>query len=275
MQKSFPVIILTLLSAYLFSCTGKQGDAQQSNGETSANTEIDNMLTPEEIAEGWGLLFDGESVENWRGVYKDSFPAVGWTVENGHLVVLASDGGESTHGGDIITKAQYAEFELSLEAKLLEGGNSGIKYYVVEMQPNPKGSAIGPEFQLLDDAKHPDATKGRFGNRTIGSLYDLIPASKDKKPSPIGEWNKVRLVSKGGVVQHWLNGELVVEYTRGSQAFRDSVAVSKYKAIMEDNGYVGKYAPFGEAPEGHILLQDHGDRVEFRNIKIRNLGSGI
>ena len=228
-------------------------------------SQTPNTLTAKEKKDGWKLLFDGKTTTGWRGAYKDKFPSRGWSVENGLLTIQKSDGSESQSFGDIVTDAEYSDFDLSFDFKLTEGANSGVKYFVVEQQPKPKGSAYGLEFQVLDDDKHPDAKLGRDGNRTVGSLYDLIPAS-DKKANPIGQWNTGRVVSRGMHVEHWLNGKKVVEYERGSPAFRDAVAKSKYKA--PDYNTNGR---FGEAPKGHILLQDHGEQVSYRNIKIKAL----
>jgi hypothetical protein len=221
----------------------------------------DNTLTTEELKKGWKLLWDGKTTQGWKGAFIDNFPEKGWKIENGELIVLKNDGGESTNGGDIITTDYYDNFELTLEVKLTYGANSGIKYFVDPTYLVPKGSAKGLEFQLLDDALHPDAKNGRDCNRTMGSLYDLIAADKNKKTSPIGEWNKIRIVSKNMKVEHWLNGMKVVEYTRGSKEYADLVAISKYKDIPD----------FGLKPKGPILLQDHGDEVHFKNIKIKIL----
>lgn len=228
----------------------------------TANSQ-DNQLTQKEKKEGWQLLFDGKTTNGWKGAFLPGFPAKGWKVENGLLNVQSSGGSESTNGGDIITLTDYTNFELSVDFKITEGANSGIKYFVDAAQPvpaNPK-SAIGLEFQVLDDDRHPDAKLGINGNRTIGSLYDLIPAIYNKPVKAIGEWNTARIVSIGNHVEHWLNGTMVVAYERGSDAFKTIVAGSKYKDI----------AGFGLAPKGRILLQDHGNEVYYKNIKIRKL----
>jgi hypothetical protein len=224
-----------------------------------------NTLTTKEKKEGWQLLFDGKTSKGWRGAYADKFPEKGWLIEDGLLTISKTDGSESTHFGDIVTDGEYRDFDLMFDFKLTDGANSGLKYFVVEEKPKPKGSAYGLEFQVLDDDKHPDAKLGRNGNRTVGSLYDLIPA-KDKKANPIGEWNTGRVVSKGSHVEHWLNGKKVLEYERGSEEFRKLVGLSKYSAASYN-----AHGRFGEAPTGHILLQDHGDRVSFRNMKIKAL----
>jgi hypothetical protein len=226
-----------------------------------------NTLTADEKAAGWRLLWDGKTTDGWRSAKAEAFPAQGWEVKDGLLTVLASGGAESTAGGDIITRERFSSFELVADFQITPGANSGIKYFV---QPNldpitgtgaksATGSAIGLEFQILDDARHPDAKLGRDGNRTIGSLYDLIPAAAGKQPNPIGEWNTARILVHGAHVEHWLNGAKVLEYERGPAAFRAIVAQSKYKNIPG----------FGEWADGHILLQDHGNRVSFRNLKIR------
>ncbi len=219
-----------------------------------------NMLTEEEKKEGWQLLFDGTTTQGWRGATMDSFPAKGWEVRDGMLVVQASGGGEAAFGGDIVTTAEYSSFELKVDFRLTEGANSGIKYFVTEEQPKTPGSALGLEYQLLDDARHPDAAKGINGNRKLASLYDLIPAT-GTQPKPIGEWNQARILVRGRHVEHWLNGVKVLEYERGGEEFLAHKAESKFK---ERPG-------FGESEKGHILLQDHGDQVFFRNIKIRIL----
>ncbi|MCP5532809.1 MAG: DUF1080 domain-containing protein [Akkermansiaceae bacterium] len=235
---------------------------------TAENPAPPNTLTAAEKAAGWQLLWDGHSSEGWRSPKTGSFPARGWEMKDGVLTVRPSGGGESSGGGDIVTIERFSRFDLRVDFRITERANSGIKYLVQPDlspidrktgRPAAVGSAIGLEFQILDDKRHPDAKMGRDGNRTIGSLYDLAAAAATKAPEPIGEWNTARVLVTGNHVEHWLNGVKILEYERGSRAFRDLVAASKYKDIPG----------FGEWPDGHILLQDHGDRVSFRNIKIR------
>jgi Domain of Unknown Function (DUF1080) len=223
---------------------------------------VPNNLTSYEKKNGWKLLFDGVDSKGWVGANKDHFPDKGWAVSDGVLKVLSSEGKESAGGGDIVTTGQYSAFDLSFDFKLTTGANSGVKYFVTLSEKN-QGSAIGLEYQLLDDKVHPDAKLGRDGNRTLASLYDLIPAKKqDRFVHRIGEWNTGRIiVYPNNHVEHYLNGLKVLEYERGSQTFRDLVAISKYKV----------WDHFGEAAKGHILLQEHGFEVSFRSIKIREL----
>lgn len=223
---------------------------------------LKNELTPEEKSQGWKLLFDGKTNQGWVGAYKNTFPEKGWTIEDGILKIQKSDGSESTNFGDIVTTEEFTVFDLAFDFNITEGANSGVKYFVTLSEGN-KGSAIGLEYQILDDALHPDAKMGRDGNRTLSSLYDLIKAEKQprfvRKP---GEWNQGRVVVyPDNKVEHYLNGVKVLEYQRGSQAYRDLVAISKYKV----------WNRFGEAQKGRILLQDHGDQVSYKNIKIKTL----
>ncbi len=190
----------------------------------------------------------------------NDFPKKGWAIEDGILKVNKGDGGESTNGGDIVTKRMYKNFILSVDFKITEGANSGIKYFVNPDLNKGAGSAIGCEFQILDDEKHPDAKMGVKGNRQVASLYDLIPAPKDK-PFNKKEWNTATIVVKGNHVEHWLNGVKVIEYTRNNAMWNALVAYSKYR----------DWPNFGNAEEGHILLQDHGDEVWFKDIKIKEL----
>ncbi len=221
---------------------------------------IPNTISDREAQEGWTLLWDGKTSNGWRGAKSGTFPSKGWFIENDILKVLKSDGGESTNGGDIVTIQKYKNFELSVDFKITEGANSGIKYFVDTELNKGEGSSIGCEFQILDDQKHPDAKLGVNGNRKLGSLYDLIPAPEDK-PFRKGFFNRATIIVKDNHVEHWLNGVKIVEYERGSQMWRALVNYSKYQV----------WPTFGEASTGHILLQDHGDEVWFRNIKIKEL----
>ncbi|MNL14124.1 hypothetical protein D3C87_1350540 [compost metagenome] len=221
-----------------------------------------NNVSSQEKKSGTNLLFNGIDSKGWRSIDANHFPKKGWEIKDGEITVLKANGGESTNGRDIITDKQYSAFDLSFEFKLTPGANSGVKYFVT-MQEETKGSAIGLEYQLLDDEKHPDAKMGKNGNRTMASLYDLIPSLKHvRAPRPIGEWNRGRImVTPDNQVTHYLNGIKVLTYRRGSPEFKELVAGSKYK----------DWPNFGEAEKGHILLQDHGDEVHFRNIKIKEL----
>jgi len=225
---------------------------------------IPNTLTQEEKINGWKLLFDGKTSTGWVGAYKDKFPDTGWVISDGMINVHETQGKEGGTGGDIVTKDMYKAFDLSFEFRLTAGANSGVKYFVrLSQEEKNSGSAIGLEYQVLDDSLHPDAKLGRNGDRTLSSLYDLIPANKQRRfIHAIGQWNTGRIiVYPNNHVEHYLNGVKVLEYERGSQAFKDLVAISKYKIWHE----------FGEAPEGHLLLQDHGNDVSYRSIKIRIL----
>ena len=222
---------------------------------------IPNNLSAQEAAQGYKLLFNGTDFTGWRGVQSDKMPARRWSVHDGIIQVSPSDGSET--GNDIVTTEQYSVFELVFEFRLTEGANSGVKYFVNEDYDSGGKSGIGLEYQILDDDKHPDAKQGVVGNRTLASLYDLIPSYKpdrrfQRKP---GEWNQGRIVVlPDNTVQHWLNGFKVVEYERKSNIFRALVARSKYE----------KWDGFGMNDRGPILLQDHGDQVSFRSIKIKS-----
>ncbi len=235
------------------------------NVRTRQVSYLPNHVTERERRLGWRLLWDGKTTRGWRGAKLKRFPDSGWKIGNGILTVLPSGGGESSNGGDIVTIDRFSDFELEVDFRISEGANSGIKYFVNTELNKGEGSAIGLEFQILDDRRHPDASLGVGGNRTIGSLYDLIPAVNLAEPDRpirfkgIGQWNRARIVARGSHVEHWLNGVKLLEYERGTQIFRALVAKSKYHV----------WPNFGEAESGHILLQDHGDEVSFRSIKIR------
>ncbi len=230
---------------------------------------LNNTLSQREKNEGWELLWDGKTGNGWRGAKLKTFPQNGWNIGNGVLSVEENDGKESTNGGDIVTIKKYKNFELEVDFKLTKGSNSGIKYFVDTELNKGKGSSIGCEYQILDDKLHPDAKNGVDGNRTLASLYDLITANAHKfspnesTPKRVNRygWNRAKVIVKGNFVEHYLNGVKVVEYTRSTPEWKKMVAGSKYKV----------WPNFGEAEEGHILLQDHGDEVFYKNIKIKIL----
>jgi hypothetical protein len=230
---------------------------------------LDMQLTPGQVEAGWKFLWDGKTSEGWRGARLESFPEKGWKMEDGVLTVESSGGAESANGGDIVTIKKYKDFILEVDFRITKGANSGIKYFVDPDLNTGAGSAIGCEYQILDDKDHPDAQEGIPGTRTVASLYDLIKADaleygQDNNPKRfkgVGTWNRARIEVRGANVAHYLNGIKVVEYERGTQMWRALVAYSKYK----------DWPAFGEAESGHILLQDHGDEVSFKNVKILEL----
>jgi len=231
---------------------------------------LPNELTENEKLDGWKLLWDGKTTNGWRGAKISTFPEKGWQISDGILQVLPSNGGESTNGGDIVTEKKYKNFILEADFIFSKGANSGIKYFVDTELNKGAGSSIGCEFQILDDDVHPDAKLGVNGNRTMGSLYDLIKANglefnpnlpREKYVNGYDQWNRARIVVQGNLVQHYLNGIKVIEYTRNTQMWRSLVAYSKYK----------DWPGFGDQDSGNILLQDHGNEVKFRSIKIKEL----
>ncbi|MBI1361123.1 MAG: DUF1080 domain-containing protein [Alphaproteobacteria bacterium] len=218
----------------------------KTTGESAA---APNMLTSAEKAAGWQELFDGKTLDGWRLYHADAAGAP-WSVEDGAITVSGT-------GPDLITKDEYGDFELSVDWKISPAGNSGIIYLVKDVLEAPQTYNTGPEMQVLDDARHPD---GKLPSHRAGALYDLvapsIPAAR-----PVGEWNTARIRVKDGHITHWLNGTKVVESPYGDDAWRKMVAGSKFKDMPL----------FGKASSGHIALQDHGDQVWYRNIKIRKL----
>lgn len=238
---------LTFLSAIFVGCTVENAENENSQSTSDMTQEMND---------DWEVLFDGESTEHWRGYGMDMFPSEGWSVENGELIFRAPESGSA--GLDIITKETYSDFELRLDWMISEGGNSGIFYHILEQNRAIYWS--GPEFQILDNENHPDASQGVDGNRLSASLYDLIPANP-QNTNPHGEWNSVRIISSGPMIEHWQNGEKVVEYERWTEEWFDMLHDSKFRC----------YPEFGAIREGHIGLQDHGDEVRFRNIRIRRL----
>jgi len=224
------------------------------------NSKNDNSLTKKEIKAGWKLLFDGKTNEGWMNAGTKAFPPSGWEIKGGTLIVNPKAKGPGG-GGDIVTKEKFTNFELVVDFMYKPAANSGIKYFIDTESEGGKLASIGCEYQVLDDKLHPDAKAGINGNRTLSSLYDLIPARKDKIDNGPDKWNQAKIVVNGNKVQHWLNGQMTLEYERGNQAWKDLVATSKFKS----------YPGFGEVKQGRILLQEHGDYVTYKNIKIREI----
>ncbi len=208
----------------------------------------DNQLTAAEKTAGWKLLFDGTTTKGWHAIGKPEFPKKGWTVEGGEIRLPKKAG-----AGDIVTEELFGDFELLCDWKIEEGTNSGIKYNLPDATKN-----IGCEYQILDDVNHPDG-KLHDGTRTTAGLYDVIAPAANKKLNPPGQWNTTRILVKGNHVEHWLNGTKTVEFDFGSDAFKEAVAGSKFKGM----------STWGVKTKSPILLQDHGDPVVFKNIKIR------
>ncbi len=228
-------MLITLLSTALFSC------------QTKSDWEY--------------LLKDGE-VSQWRSDRNDSFPEAGWTVEGDVLIVNALQEEDSLKAGNLVTRNTYGNFELYFEWKMITG-NSGVKYFVPGKGDSWDLYGPGPEFQLLDDDNHPWMLEGKMlpnDYHTLGACYELYEADSAKKPAPLGEWNSSRIVSKDGLVEHWLNGKKILEYNRFSADFANRVSKSKFR----------EFSKFGQVERGHILLQDHPGEVHFRNIKIKS-----
>ena len=225
---------------------------------------IDNFLSEDQISKGWRFLWDGKTTKGWRGAKLKTFPTEGWLIQDSLLKVVANGGLESARGGDIVTEKKFSNFELELDFKITKGANSGIKYFVDTEMNKGEGSSIGLEFQILDDKNHIDAKKGVLGNRKVASLYDLITAqnlqeSRGKRDVKPYTWHRARIIVNGSHVEHWLDNIKMLEFNRHSQTFNSLVNYSKYQ----------KWPGFGQADSGHILLQEHGDEVHFKNIKIR------
>lgn len=253
---------LLLLFAAVFFTLNCNAVAPQKKQGANEKTAL-NALTPAEKAKGWILLFDGKSTEGWRGYNKTNFPS-DWSIADASLKLKGSGNGEAgaTTGGDLVYGAQkFSNFDLKIEWKISEGGNSGI-FYLAQEVPGKEIWRTAPEFQVLDNDRHPDAMLGKDGNRMAGSLYDLIPA-KPQNTKPAGEWNSAEIIVYQGTVVHKQNGETILEYHLWTPEWNELVKNSKFPTYNPDWAKVAK--------EGLIGLQDHGNDVWYRNIKIRKL----
>jgi len=257
-------LFLNLVTLMLLPIMAGQvnGQQQNMNKDKKAKPFIlpDNTLSKKEKKDGWNLLFDGKTSTSWMNPITKKFPESGWEIKEGVLSVSPATKAQGG-GGDIVTIKTYRNFDLVVDFKYTPGANSGIKYFVDTESNNGSLASIGCEYQVLDDKLHPDAKLGKDGDRTLSGLYDLIPPKKDKIDNGANNWNKAEIIVRGNKIQHWLNGKLTVEYERGNDSWRALVATSKFK----DSPY------FGEVQDGRILLQDHGNQVFYKNIKIKEL----
>jgi hypothetical protein len=237
-----PLVAITLLAASAALAAAPQTDSAP------------NTLTAAEKSAGWTLLFDGRTLDGWRGYKKADVAGLRWKIDDGALSLPAATA-PGTRAGDIISKDTFEQFELVFDWRIAPGGNSGVKYFILE----DRDSAIGHEYQVIDDERHADAKVG--SHRQTAAFYDVLPAA-DRPLKPAGEWNTTRIVVRGQTVEHWLNGKKVLQYELGSPALKAAIEKSKFKGIER----------FGTRQNGHILLQDHGNQVWFRTIKIHRLG---
>jgi hypothetical protein len=253
-----------LLPLIAITCFTAQGchpgdDAPDASEAAILPAAEHNTLTPQEVAAGWRLLFDGVSTDGWRGYNREAFPEHGWDVGDGNLIVFASDGSEEGLGGDIVTEARFADFELSFEFKVSPVGNSGV-FYLVEEHEGEEMWMVAPEFQVLDDTAYIEMGTMDMYKHLTGDNYDLHP-SVVTAPNAVGEWNHGRIVVDGAHVEHWLNGQMSVEY---------EIRSPEWQALVDQS----KFAPhdhYGMASSGRIGIQDHGHEIRYRNIKIRPL----
>jgi len=259
--------LMLITIGLIISCSQpskKEEEVKEETSESMTETVADNTLSEKEQAEGWMLLFDGVSNEGWRGYQKTYFPKA-WTVVDGTLHIQGSGRGElgAEEGGDIIYENKvFGDFHFKLEWKVDSAANSGIFYRGQETDEYDYIWQTTPEMQVLDNANHPDAGKGKDGNRQSSSLYDLI-AANPQNSKPFGEWNQVEVFAMGNKIRHIQNGDTVVAYEIGSTALDSLIANSKWPAINENWRDI--------AAEGLIGLQDHGDNVWYKNIKIKEL----
>jgi hypothetical protein len=271
--------VAVVILALTVTVAGCRSAPASPSTDAAASGGSSNQLTRAERRAGWRLLFDGHSLAGWRGLGYPGIPAGHWTVEDGAIRKVATEkvapgaDGRRPSGGDLMTVATFGDFELAWDWKMSPAGNSGLKYNVSEelsggqpsnvLRPTTgtagvSHSAIGFEYQMIDDDRHSD---GKLPTHRSGALYDLITPSARKQLAPIGQWNHSRVVFVGTHGEHWLNGVKVVEYELGSRALDSALAASKFRSTPW----------YAQRRTGHIVLQDHGDDAWFRNVKIREL----
>lgn len=230
------------------------------SGVTESTAQKPNTLSSSEKKTSWILLFDGKTTQGWRGAFSSEFPKQGWIVKDGELRGELSNGAESGDAGDIVTLKKYRNFEMIFDWKLGKGGNSGVKYFIEERRPKPdKGSQAGYEYQLIDDADYIYNGKPLPEDLKTASIYDVTAAQKPN--AKVEVWHSSRIVVNGNHIEHWLDGQKVLDTDRNTESFKQGVQDSKFK----------DYQGFASIPEGHILLQDHGHSVAFKNIKLKEL----
>ncbi|MDP2888216.1 MAG: DUF1080 domain-containing protein [Bacteroidota bacterium] len=261
MKKIYSFLVIGTIAFSLASCQGGQKKTGEKSATVAAEPEL-NKLSAEEANAGWTLLFDGTTSTGWRGYNKTEFPK-GWKVVDGTLHCIGTGTGEAgaEDGGDILYDKKFKNFHLKVEWKIGVGGNSGI-FYLGQEVPEWPIFKTAPEMQVLDNINHIDANMGKDGNRQAGSLYDLIPA-KPQNAKPVGEWNTAEVICYKGTVVHKQNGETVLEYHLWTDDWKNLVKNSKFPELNPNWADVAK--------EGYIALQDHGDNVWYRNIKIKEM----
>lgn len=283
MKKSVLFISAALMMCYFTSCGGgKKTDEAAADATTEAETEaavpeyklldlptVDLSTFPKD-ADGWITMFDGKTLNGWRGYGRADAPAR-WSVNDGAIYMKGSGAGEAgaKDGGDLVFAHKFKNFELEWEWKVAKGSNSGVFIMIQEVEGQPSYISA-PEYQILDNANHPDAKLGKDGNRMSASLYDMIPA-KPQNSKPFGEWNKSKIMCYKGTVVHYQNDEPVVEYHLWTQQWKEMLDKSKFSKDKWPLAYELLMNCGGPNKEGFIGLQDHGDDVWYRNIKIKIL----
>lgn len=259
-----------LLWLFLMGCSNNE------ENRPSGSASVSETASAENDQQGWVSLFDGETLDGWRGLGQDGIPEGHWIVEDGAIRKVASDDvaraedGQPIAGGDLLYDQQFSNYELEFEWKVSPGANSGIKYNVSEEFSTgypPRNAALGFEYQILDNEMHADAQNDP--NRLAAGLYDLVPPSSDAQLNPVGEWNTGKIVFDGNRGEHWLNGRKVVEYELGTHMMNRLLATSKWGKLGEEGGHIPGFDERRDS--GYIVLQDHGDDVWYRNLRIREL----